>query len=149
MDSKKEDKIDEKKAEDVVVSGGDVKPAAAEKSTKSDEKVDEPVSEGGEKTKNAKQEKAVVADPDKSSEKGSSKDAEDDLIELEDHDDYLMYLEDILKTVHKAYYELYDQVAKSLLSMAFQIMLRMLQYRIETKDGLEAYVSRLQLGNDF
>jgi hypothetical protein len=29
---------------------------------------------------------------------------------MEDHDDYLMYLEDILKTVHKAYYELYDQV---------------------------------------
>ncbi len=44
------------------------------------------------------------------SEKGSSKDAEDDLVEVEDHDDYLMYLEDILKTVHKAYYELYDQV---------------------------------------
>ena len=121
LDSKKEDKIDEKKVEDVVVSGGDVKPAEAEKSTKSDEKVDEEsVSEGGEKTKNAEQEKAsVVAEPDKSSEKGSSRDAEDDLIELEDHDDYLMYLEDILKTVHKAYYELYDQAAKSLLPMAF------------------------------
>jgi RNA polymerase II subunit A-like phosphatase len=42
--------------------------------------------------------------------KCTSKEAEDDLIEVEDNDDYLMYLEDILKTIHKAYYELYDQV---------------------------------------
>ena len=31
-------------------------------------------------------------------------------MEIEDPDDYLLYLEDILKTVHKAYYELYDQM---------------------------------------
>ena len=31
-------------------------------------------------------------------------------IEVEDPDDYLLYLEDILKTVHKAYYDLYDQM---------------------------------------
>ena len=30
-------------------------------------------------------------------------------VEIEDPDDYLLYLEDILKTVHKAYYDLYDQ----------------------------------------
>ena len=40
----------------------------------------------------------------------SFKEAEDDLIEVEDNDDYLMYLEDILKTIHKAYFDLYDQV---------------------------------------
>ena len=28
---------------------------------------------------------------------------------MEDPDDYLLYLEDILKTIHKAYYDLYDQ----------------------------------------
>eukprot|EP00092_Neocalanus_flemingeri_P023037 GFUD01024971.1.p1 GENE.GFUD01024971.1~~GFUD01024971.1.p1 ORF type:complete len:799 (+),score=264.70 GFUD01024971.1:65-2461(+) len=31
-------------------------------------------------------------------------------IEVEDPDDYLLYLEDILKTVHKAYYDLNDQM---------------------------------------
>jgi len=31
-------------------------------------------------------------------------------MEVEDPDDYLLYLEDILKTVHKAYYDLYDQM---------------------------------------
>ena len=30
---------------------------------------------------------------------------------MEDPDDYLVYLEDILKTVHKAYYDLYDQMS--------------------------------------
>ena len=30
-------------------------------------------------------------------------------VEIDDPDDYLLYLEDILKTVHKAYYDLYDQ----------------------------------------
>ena len=37
--------------------------------------------------------------------------SKEELIEVEDNDDYLMYLEDILKTIHKAYYELYDQVS--------------------------------------
>jgi RNA polymerase II subunit A-like phosphatase len=35
---------------------------------------------------------------------------EDDLVEVEDGDDYLMYLEEILKTVHKAFYDLYDEL---------------------------------------
>jgi len=34
---------------------------------------------------------------------------EDDLQDPEDEDDYLHHLEDILRTVHRAYYELYDQ----------------------------------------
>ncbi len=33
----------------------------------------------------------------------------DELIEWEDEDDYLLYLEDILRKVHTAYYEVYDQ----------------------------------------
>ncbi|XP_040565077.1 RNA polymerase II subunit A C-terminal domain phosphatase [Lepeophtheirus salmonis] len=40
----------------------------------------------------------------------SSKKNEDDLIEIEDHDDYLHHLEDILITIHKAYYDLFDQM---------------------------------------
>lgn len=35
---------------------------------------------------------------------------EESFVEVEDTDDYLLYLEDILKTVHKAYYDLYDQM---------------------------------------
>ncbi|XP_069672382.1 RNA polymerase II subunit A C-terminal domain phosphatase isoform X1 [Periplaneta americana] len=35
---------------------------------------------------------------------------EEDLIEVEDGDDYLLYLEEILKTVHKAFYQLYDEL---------------------------------------
>ena len=34
---------------------------------------------------------------------------EDDLLHVEDTDDYLMYLEDTLKAIHKAYYEAYDK----------------------------------------
>jgi len=38
-------------------------------------------------------------------------DKKKELEEVEDPDDYLVYLEDILKTVHKAYYDLYDQMS--------------------------------------
>ncbi len=45
-------------------------------------------------------------------EDGSGSSLEDDLEEQEDTDDYLRHLQDILKTVHTAYYELYDQVVE-------------------------------------
>lgn len=35
---------------------------------------------------------------------------EDELIEVEDPDDYLMYLEEILRIIHKAFYEKYDKM---------------------------------------
>ena len=35
---------------------------------------------------------------------------EDDLIKIEDNDDYLLHLEEILKNIHKAYYDLFDQM---------------------------------------
>ncbi|XP_049817907.1 RNA polymerase II subunit A C-terminal domain phosphatase isoform X2 [Aethina tumida] len=35
---------------------------------------------------------------------------EDDLIELEDPDDYLIYLEDVLKRIHTAFYEEFDKL---------------------------------------
>ncbi|TRY67809.1 hypothetical protein TCAL_07221 [Tigriopus californicus] len=34
---------------------------------------------------------------------------EEELVEMDDNDDYLVYLEDILSTIHKAYYDMYDQ----------------------------------------
>ena len=37
---------------------------------------------------------------------------EDDLVEVEDNDDYLLYLEPILKNIHKCFYDLYDQYKK-------------------------------------
>ena len=35
---------------------------------------------------------------------------EDDLVEVEDNDDYLLYLEPILKNIHKCFYDFYDQI---------------------------------------
>ncbi len=49
-------------------------------------------------------------DGDKDEDGSTASSMEDDLEEVEDTDDYLHHLEDILKTIHKAYYELYDQV---------------------------------------
>ena len=66
--------------------------------------------------------KSKETDSDSSEKSGmdddlSSKDdkVEDDLIELEDTDDYLLYLEDTLKSIHANYYKVYDelQAAKS------------------------------------
>ena len=39
------------------------------------------------------------------------KKGKEEVQEVQDPDDYLVYLEDILKTVHKAYYDLYDQMS--------------------------------------
>ena len=47
---------------------------------------------------------------DDDDDEGSGSSLEDDLEEQEDMDDYLRHLQDILKTIHTAYYELYDQV---------------------------------------
>ena len=38
-----------------------------------------------------------------------SEEEDDDLNQIEDHDDYLSYLEDILMKIHKAYYDLHKQ----------------------------------------
>ena len=43
-------------------------------------------------------------------EKPKADEGEEDLVEVEDDDDYLLYLEVILRTIHTAYYELYDQM---------------------------------------
>ena len=44
-----------------------------------------------------------------SSDKDAKRDDDDSKVDPEDPDDYLMFLEDILKTLHKAFYDLYDQ----------------------------------------
>ena len=49
------------------------------------------------------------SEPSKAEEPEANK-GEEDLVEVEDDDDYLLYLEVILRTVHTAYYELYDQM---------------------------------------
>ena len=51
--------------------------------------------------------------PEKHSSKEGKPEAEkgeDELVEVEDDDDYLLYLEVILRTIHTAYYDLYDQM---------------------------------------
>lgn len=55
-------------------------------------------------------------DKKESSAKPKASEAEnddDDLVEIEDTDDYLLYLEDILRTIHRAYYDLDDQYKAS------------------------------------
>jgi RNA polymerase II subunit A-like phosphatase len=50
-----------------------------------------------------------ISDTEDAPEKKAEKKKRD----VEDSDDYLLYLEDILRTVHKAYYDLHDQSATS------------------------------------
>merc|ERR1719209_1132576 len=52
--------------------------------------------------------KKTVKREEKSKEEHNYKD-QSKVVDLEDNDDYLLYLEDILRTVHKAYYDLHDQ----------------------------------------
>ena len=58
-----------------------------------------------------KKEEVKKSDEDEEASKSSSKVSEesDDLVEVEDNDDYLEYLEPILKNIHTAFYELYKQ----------------------------------------
>ncbi len=101
--------------EDMDNSHSDSETKGSNKTDKKAEKSDEP----GESSDDTKKEE--VADSTKEEEKKEASDessvpvssdekAEDDLIEVEDTDDYLIYLEDILKTIHKAYYDLLDQM---------------------------------------
>lgn len=52
--------------------------------------------------------KAPIDEPSKS----SSSDSEDNLIEVEDGDDYLLHLEAILKTIHTRFYTYYKEHGK-------------------------------------
>ena len=42
---------------------------------------------------------------------------------MEDNDDYLLYLEDILRTVHKAYYDLHDQSSSPKASLDLKMVI--------------------------
>ena len=47
---------------------------------------------------------------DQEEEEEDEKSIENDLIDVEDKDDYLIYLEEVLTTIHKAYYDLHQQM---------------------------------------
>lgn len=49
------------------------------------------------------------ADGAKTQKADDSDDASDSLVEISDPDDYLLYLETILKNIHSRFYEIYDQ----------------------------------------
>ena len=59
---------------------------------------------GGDSTSESKQE------ADSSSKAGTIEDEYDEIIEWEDRDDYLLYLEEILKNVHKIFFDMYDEL---------------------------------------
>ncbi|KAL0279337.1 UNVERIFIED_CONTAM: hypothetical protein PYX00_000923 [Menopon gallinae] len=84
------------------------KEAKPEEETKVEEKEPETkVEECSERTNEVDPVPEVKNEEKPSTEEPKSKDAED-LIEVVDPDDYLTHLEDILKCIHKAYYEEYD-----------------------------------------
>ncbi|KAG8227390.1 hypothetical protein J437_LFUL000398 [Ladona fulva] len=78
----------------------------------------EPLSENDVQDPSKEDEDAVKGDSetDKTEklEQESNKDGKeediDSMLELEDHDDYLLHLEDILTTIHGAFYQIYDQM---------------------------------------
>merc|ERR1719264_475402 len=45
------------------------------------------------------------------------------VVDVEDNDDYLLYLEDILRTVHKAYYDLHDQSSSPKASLDLKMVI--------------------------
>ena len=59
---------------------------------------------------------------DKPKDEESSKD-KSRVVDLEDTDDYLLYLEDILRTVHKAYYDLHDQSSSPKASLDLKMVI--------------------------
>ena len=72
-------------------------------------------------TEEASEEKAVKPE-DKPKDKDPSKDKKG-AVDLEDNDDYLLYLEDILRTVHKAYYDLHDQSSSPKASLDLKMVI--------------------------
>jgi len=58
-------------------------------------------------------EEKIDTDDKSDSKQSDENDKDEDLVEIEDTDDYLMYLEDILRTIHRAYYDLDDQMKAS------------------------------------
>lgn len=89
--------------------------AKSEDESKSDEEPPPPASEESEAAENvstpntddASETKKVDEEPEKPSISVAAGD--DNLIVIEDPDDYLMYLETILKKIHGRFYEFYDE----------------------------------------
>ena len=61
------------------------------------------------KSNSKKPQKSDDPEPEEDS-KPVQESEEDDLVEVEDNDDYLLYLEPILKNIHKCFYDFYDQI---------------------------------------
>ena len=62
------------------------------------------------KSSSKKPEKSDDPEPKEASTPPVQESEEDDLVEVEDNDDYLLYLEPILKNIHKCFYDFYDQI---------------------------------------
>ena len=66
--------------------------------------------------------KKMVKPEDMPKDENPSKD-KSAVVDLEDNDDYLLYLEDILRTVHKAYYDLHDQSSSPKASLDLKMVI--------------------------
>ncbi|XP_019533693.3 RNA polymerase II subunit A C-terminal domain phosphatase [Aedes albopictus] len=105
---------DEIKSEEVTTEGGKAA-TPAEEATKEENTSSEPVEKSEENKSDKKEqsekqsaEKESSADDSNKKDK-SDKDEEENLIEIEDPDDYLLYLEHILMKIHETFYEEYEK----------------------------------------
>lgn len=103
-DEKKEDDDDKKVTEDV--KSEDKEP---EKEKSPEQRVSDDLDMSDSDASNSRP-ATTNGQKEKNSDKDTTKNSkEDDLVDPDDPDDYLLFLEDILKTLHKAFYDLYDQ----------------------------------------
>lgn len=93
-------------SKDLVRERDDKEKQIEEPERESDGKVsinEELVKETGDKVKG-------IENPEETDENKKGENVEDEWIEWDDEDDYLFYLEEILKTIHSAFFDFYDQL---------------------------------------
>ncbi|GAB0090440.1 RNA polymerase II subunit A C-terminal domain phosphatase [Sergentomyia squamirostris] len=107
---KDEEKTEEKEAENVVEKCEEVK--TEEKPIEEEEKMTEAIPKESEDTLKDKEESTKSEEEPEPARKVSTSEADDNLIEVEDPDDYLLYLENILLKIHTRFYEMYDKTGE-------------------------------------
>lgn len=118
-ETKEDNDVVEKLEENEVKIDNEIKESC--NGTKTDEKKEtiisvEPVNNGDNKLKdseakeNDKEANHDTETKENSCQKEASQNPEEELIEVDDPDDYLLHLEDILKRIHKAFFDLYDKM---------------------------------------
>ncbi|XP_050305467.1 RNA polymerase II subunit A C-terminal domain phosphatase [Anthonomus grandis grandis] len=104
----KEDKVNPSEKTDEEMNENEVETTT--KSEEAEEMVKTDTTTNGELSKSEEVESEEHNGKLKAAENVKKPATDDGLIEIEDPDDYLVYLEDVLKRIHRAYYEMYDKM---------------------------------------